>query len=261
MRAPLFQIDAFTTRRFTGNPAAVVLFPAEPDVALLQAIASENNLSDTAFLTPHGADFRLRWFTPVMEVPLCGHATLASAAVLMERINPALQQVVFHTLSGALTVQRVGDRYRMDFPALAATPIEAPPALLTALGTAPVVTCANASTYLAVFDTEQQVRQFRPDMAAIAALDRSKLIITAPGDHDHDFVSRFFAPAMGVAEDPVTGSAHCLLAPFWAAKLGRRTLRAHQASARGGDLLCRVSGDRVDIEGHCVFYLEGHIEY
>lgn len=261
MRAPLFQVDAFTTRRFAGNPAAVVLLPAFPEDAVLQAIAAENNLAETAFLVPHGNDFRLRWFTPAVEVPLCGHATLASAAVLMERVKPGLQQVVFHTLSGALTVHRLGDRYCMDFPARSSTRITAPAALVTALGTTPLETYANEFSYLAVFDAAHVVRQLRPDLAALAALDRGSVIVTAPGDQDYDCVSRFFAPAKGIPEDPVTGSAHCMLAPFWAAQLGRHTLRAHQASPRGGDLLCRVVGERVELEGHCVFYLEGHIEY
>ena len=263
MRIPIYQLDAFTTRRFAGNPAAVMPLERFPDDALLQALAAENNLAETAFLVADGDDYRLRWFTPTVEVPLCGHATLASAAVVMERLAPSRTSVVFHTASGPLTVEGRGDRYAMDFPARPGVAIDTPDALIAALGARPVATLDNGVNLLAVLARAADVRDAAPDLARVAALDRHGVIVTAPGDDTADadahFVSRYFAPAIGVPEDPVTGSAHCMLAPYWADRLGRTDLRAHQASARGGDLRCRVVGDRVELEGACVFYLEGTV--
>jgi PhzF family phenazine biosynthesis protein len=261
MRVRLFHVDAFTTRRFRGNPAAVMPLDDFPVDGLLQAIAAENNVSETAFIVPQRDDYRLRWFTPAVEVPLCGHATLASAAVVMERLQPGREQVVFHTASGALTVRRQAAKYAMDFPARAMTPVSPPPALAQSLGAVPVEVLADAGSYLAVLGDERAVRELTPDIAAIARLDRSGLIVTARGSGNYDIVSRYFTPARGVPEDPVTGSAHCALAPFWSQRLGISELRAYQASPRGGEMTCRVRGERVELEGACVFYLEGTADF
>jgi PhzF family phenazine biosynthesis protein len=259
MHIPLFQLDAFTTRRLSGNPAAVMLLDTFLDDALMQAIAAENNLSETAFLVPQGDDYRLRWFTPAVEVPLCGHATLASAAVVMERLQPARDAVTFHTASGALKVMRSAAGYRMDFPARHAVPVATPVGLLDALGVEPIDVQADPFNYLVRLDNAQRVRELTPDIAAFMALDRSGVVVTAAGDAPYDFTSRYFAPRKGVPEDPVTGGAHCGLAPYWAARLGKQELRAWQASGRGGEIVCRVAGDRVELEGSCVFYLEGSV--
>jgi PhzF family phenazine biosynthesis protein len=260
VRIPIFQIDAFTARRFSGNPAAVM--PLENFLAdsVLQAIAAENNLSETAFLVRDGGDYRLRWFTPLTEVPLCGHATLATAAVVMERLETNRNQVVFHTASGPLTVSRLGAGYVMNFPARPSERVSTPPSLAEALGVTPVEVLANQFNYMALLVSAQIVRQLAPDMSAVAHLDRPGVIVTAQGDGGYDFVSRYFAPAKGIPEDPVTGSAHCMLAPYWAGRLGKATFRAYQASRRGGEITCRVIGDRVELEGSCVFYLEGEVE-
>ena len=228
--------------------------------ATLQAIAAENNLSETAFLVPDGGDYRLRWFTPATEVPLCGHATLASAAVIMERVEPGRTSVVFHSASGPLTVNRTGAGYVMNFPARPAERITPPPALLEALGVEPTEVAANDFNYLALLESPQVLRELAPDMAAIARLDRPGVIVTASGAPQFDFLSRYFAPAKGIPEDPVTGSAHCMLAPYWANRLGKTTFRAFQSSPRGGEVICRLRGDRVELEGCCVFYLEGEVE-
>jgi PhzF family phenazine biosynthesis protein len=260
MRARLFHVDAFTTRRFRGNPAAVMPLEEFPADEVLQAIAAENNLSETAFLVPQGNDYRLRWFTPAVEVPLCGHATLASAAVVMERLQPSREQVTFHTASGPLAVKRADGGYAMDFPARPVKPVDPPPALGSALRSAPIEVLANAINYVAVLEDERAVKELAPDIGAIARLDRSGVIVTASASGEHDIVSRYFTPARGVPEDPVTGSAHCALAPFWSERLGKSTLRAHQASRRGGEMICRVRGERVELEGACVFYLDGNVE-
>jgi PhzF family phenazine biosynthesis protein len=260
MRAPIFQIDAFATRLFTGNPAAVIPMEHFQADAVLQAIAAENNLAETAFLVPEGGDYRLRWFTPITEVPLCGHATLASAAVVMERLEPGRRAVVFHCASGPLQVRRAGVGFAMDFPARSSEPVSTPPGLAEALGVAPVEVYVNAFNYMAVLDNVQTLRALAPDMAAVARIDRSGVIVTAPGDGNHDFVSRYFAPAKGIPEDPVTGSAHCTLAPYWAKRLNKTAFRAFQASRRGGEVICHLLGERVQLEGSCVFYLEGTVE-
>jgi PhzF family phenazine biosynthesis protein len=264
-RTPIFQIDAFTTRRFAGNPAAVMPMDRFPDDTVLQAIAAENNLAETAFLVPEGDDYRLRWFTPVTEVPLCGHATLASAAVVMERLEPGRRSVVFHSASGPLTVTRIESGYVMNFPVRLSERVPTPPGLAEALGIVPIEVFANSFNYMAVLETAQVVRGLAPDMAAVARMDRGGVIVTAPGDvafaEDHyDFVSRYFAPAKGIPEDPVTGGAHCMLAPYWAERLGKTAFRAFQASKRGGEITCRLARDRVELEGSCVFYLEGEVQ-
>jgi PhzF family phenazine biosynthesis protein len=260
LRAPIFQVDAFTSRRFSGNPAAVVPLASFLADSILQAIAAENNLSETAFIVPDGSDYRLRWFTPTTEVPLCGHATLASAAVVMERLETGRRRVIFHSASGPLTVNRTDAGYVMDFPARFSEPVSSAPGLGDALGVAPVEVVADAINYLVLLESAALVRGLAPDIAAIARLERRGVIVTAPGDGDYDFVSRYFAPARGVAEDPVTGSAHCALAPYWAKRLNKTAFRAFQASARGGEVICRLAHDRVELEGTCVFYLEGQAE-
>jgi len=260
MRTPIFQIDAFTTRRFAGNPAAVVPMDRFLDDTMLQAIAAENNLAETAFLVPEGGDYRLRWFTPTVEVPLCGHATLASAAAVMERLEPGRGKVIFHTASGALTVKRINGGYAMDFPVRPSEPVATPPGLAEALGVVPVEVLSDTFNYIVLLESAQLVRELAPDIAAIARMDRSGLVVTAPGDETYDFVSRYFAPAKGIPEDPVTGGAHCALAPYWAKRLGKTAFRAYQASRRGGEITCRLAGDRVELEGSCVFYLEGEVE-
>jgi PhzF family phenazine biosynthesis protein len=261
MRTRIFQVDAFTTRLFAGNPAAVVLLSDFPDDAAMQAVAAENNLAETAFLVPHGTDYRLRWFTPTVEVPLCGHATLASAAVVMERLEPGRSTVVFQTRSGPLTVTRAPGGYLMDFPSRPSEKIPTPSELARALGVTPTEVLVNAFNYMAVLESHAIVRTLTPDLTAIARLDRSGVIVSAPGDGTYDFVSRYFAPAKGIPEDPVTGSAHCMLVPYWASRLGKTEVRAHQASKRGGDLTCRLRGDRVELQGACIFYLEGEIAW
>jgi PhzF family phenazine biosynthesis protein len=260
MRTPIFQVDAFTIRRFAGNPAAVMPMNSFPADDTLQAVAAENNLAETAFLVRENGDYRLRWFTPATEVPLCGHATLASAAVVMERLEPGRTRVVFHSASGPLTVDRAGERYVMDFPARPSEQIPLPPGLAEALGAVPSEVFSNKFNHLAIFEGGEALRALAPDMAAVARLDRPGIITTAPGDGNFDFLSRYFAPAKGIPEDPVTGSAHCMLAPYWAKRLGRTSLRAFQCSPRGGEVFCRVKGDRVELEGSCVFYLEGEVE-
>ena len=260
MRTPIFQIDAFAAQRFLGNPAAVMPMDRFLDDATLQSIAAENNLAETAFLVPAGSDYRLRWFTPTDEVPLCGHATLASAAVVMERLEPGRSAVVFHSASGPLAVKRIASGYLMDFPQRPCARVAPPPGLAAALGVVPAEVCADESNYLALLESARVLRSLAPDIAAIARLDRGCVIVTAPGDCGYDFVSRYFAPAKGIAEDPVTGSAHCMLAPYWAKKLGKTEFRAFQASPRGGQVVCRLVGDRIELEGSCVFYLEGQVE-
>jgi PhzF family phenazine biosynthesis protein len=261
MRAPIYQVDAFTAVRFAGNPAAVILLDAFLPDATLQAIAAENNLAETAYLVRSNGDYRLRWFTPGTEVPLCGHATLASAAVILSRLEPARTQVVFHSASGPLTVKKNGAGYIMDFPARPSEPIATPPGLAEALGITPLEVTENDFNYLALLPDEETLRGVAPDMTALIRISKPGVIITAPGSRpDYDFVSRYFAPVKGIPEDPVTGSAHCMLVPFWAKRLGKTDFAAYQASPRGGKLLCRLRGDRTELEGECVFYLEGQVE-
>lgn len=262
MRLPLFQIDAFAERVFQGNPAAVCPLEAWLPEALMQAIAAENNLSETAFCVPEGEGYGLRWFTPLKEIDLCGHATLATAHVLFEHLGFAGAEIVFSTRSGALRVTRAGDRLAMDFPAKAVEPCAAPAALIEGLGRMPLEVYGGRD-YLAVFADAAEVRALRPDPRRLAELDRHGVIVTAPGgaeDGDVDFVSRFFVPKFGVDEDPVTGSAHCSLTPFWAARLGKATLEARQVSRRGGRLQCTLAGERVILRGRAVTYMAATIE-
>jgi PhzF family phenazine biosynthesis protein len=252
-------VDAFSHRPFAGNPAAIC--PLEkwlPD-EILQAIAAENNLSETAFYVRDGAGFDLRWFTPAVEVDLCGHATLAAACVILEiRRETADLRVVFRTKSGELAVERDGDLYALDFPSRPALACVAHSGLIEALGAAPKTVLA-ARDYLCVFENEDQVMALAPNMIKLAELDRFAVIVTAPG-HDCDFISRFFAPSKGVPEDPVTGSAHCTLIPYWAEQLGKTKLFARQRSRRGGELWCELRGERVRIAGRVARFMEGVIE-
>jgi len=259
MTARIFQVDAFASRLFSGNPAAVVVLESFLPDTILQAIAAENNLAETAFLVAKNGDYDLRWFTPKVEVPLCGHATLASAAVVMERLEPARCDVVFYTASGPLPVRRERTSYVMDFPQRPSEPIVMPADLSDALGVQPEEVLINQFNYMAVLSAEREVRELAPDMPAIARMNRPGVIISAKGEGDFDFVSRYFAPAKGIPEDPVTGAAHCMLAPYWAKRLGKTDLRGFQASARGGEVRCRLIRDRVELDGKCVFFLEGEI--
>lgn len=266
MPPPIFQIDAFANRRFEGNPAAVISMDAYPEDAVLQAFAAENNLPETAFIVRDGEDYRLRWFTPRVEVPLCGHATLASAAVVMERLELGRERVVFQTASGPLVVRRAASaggasRYVMDLPVRRCSPVVLHRGLAEALGDEPVEVAHDGFNYVARLASESQVRALAPDMQAIAALEGvTGVIVTATGATPYDIVSRYFAPAKGIPEDPVTGGAHCALAHFWSQRLGRSELRAWQASTRGGEMLVRLlAGDRVELEGSCVFFFQGEL--
>ena len=251
MKIPIYQVDAFSSRVFTGNPAAVCPLGEWLDDDVLQAIAAENNLAETAFYVPEGSHYRLRWFTPKVEVDLCGHATLASAYVIGK------PEVRFMTKSGELTVTRNGDLFTLDFPSRPPEPQPDNPVLIAAVGGNPAELLA-ARDYLVVYESEDEVRALKPDMAALCGIDRFAVIVTAPGKNS-DFVSRFFAPAKGVPEDPVTGSAYCTLTPYWAKRLGKSNLHAFQVSGRGGELWLEDKGERVTISGHGALYLEGAI--
>lgn len=259
MKLPIYQVDAFTSRLFAGNPAAIVPLDEWLEDARLQAIATENNLSETAFFVPAGGRYQLRWFTPAVEVDLCGHATLASAYIIFRFLLPGADQVAFDTKSGALVVTKSGDVLTMDFPSRSAGECNPHPDLTAALGMEPREILA-ARDYLVVYDTEEQVRALRPEMAMLSIVDRFAVIVTAPSSNPRtDFVSRFFAPAQGIPEDPVTGSAHCTLVPYWAQRLGKSKLNAVQVSHRGGEIFCEFAGDRVFLSGKAVLYLEGQI--
>jgi PhzF family phenazine biosynthesis protein len=258
MKIPLYQVDAFTSRLFGGNPAAVCPLEAWLADRTMQSIAAENNLAETAFFVGGKGRYDVRWFTPTVEVNLCGHATLASAFVIFNRLEPFLQAVSFGSKSGELRVTRSGDRLTLDFPAWPATRSENPEAVAAALGAVPREVWATQD-YMAVYDSEDEVRRLEPAMDRVAALDRFAVIATAPG-READFVSRFFAPRQGVPEDPVTGRAHCTLVPYWARRLGKPGLHAYQVSRRGGELFCEDRGERVAIGGQAVQFLEGTID-
>ena len=258
MRIPLYHVDAFSKTPFTGNPAAVCPLTGWLGDDVMQAIAAENNLSETAFFVPAGEDYDLRWFTPTVEVPLCGHATLAAAYVVLCFLRPAARQVTFGSKSGPLRVERAGKKLVMSLPADPPSRAELPAGLTRALGREPSeLWLANYA--LAVFDSAEAVASLTPDFPAILAYGRN-VIATAPGDSlGKDFVSRFFAPLFGVNEDPVTGSSHCVLMPYWAKRLGRDRLKARQISRRGGDLDCQLDGARVLLAGDCALYARGEI--
>ncbi|MGI9247545.1 MAG: PhzF family phenazine biosynthesis protein [Woeseiaceae bacterium] len=255
---PIYQVDAFTLGPFSGNPAAVCPLDAWLDDETMQSIAAENNLAETAFLVAREGGYDLRWFTPAIEVDLCGHATLAAGYVVLNHLQPDLDSVSFDTISGTLIVTRDDDRLSMDFPARAPTPATVSEALCDALGEAPSEVHLSRDI-LAVYDDEASIRRLSPDQANLLALDAGLgVIVTAKGDAV-DFVSRFFVPKAGIAEDPVTGSAHCTLVPFWAERLGRSQLVAHQVSPRGGELHCEYRDDRVIMSGQCTLFLTGSI--
>lgn len=261
MAIPYYHVDSFTSELFAGNPAGVCILPAALAENIMQKIAAENRHSETAFVVPRAdGDFDLRWFTPEVEDDLCGHATLASAYVLALRKHN-VWPVRFHTRSGMVSVAQRQDIFELDFPAMPPQPCEVPAGLLPALGlkAAPVM---KARDYLVVVDHAEQVRTLSPDIAALAKLDvgLAGTMVTAPGDSDVDYVCRFFLPAAGIDEDPVTGSIHCTLAPYWAGRLGKDTFRARQLSARGGSMQSAIAGDRVKISGTARLYLQGTIE-
>ncbi len=258
MRIPYYRVNAFTAQAFSGNPAGVCALKEWLPDALLQRIAAENNLSETAFFTRDDGFFRLRWFTPTTEVDLCGHATLASAFVLFSELGHLADLIRFQSKSGLLTARRRGEMVELDFPSRPPEPCPAPEDLVGALGQAPREVLRSRD-YFAVYDTQADVAALAPDMGRLARLDCLGVIVTARGK-DADFVSRFFAPRAGVPEDPVTGSAHCSLIPFWAGRLGKAELFARQISERGGELHCRLAGDRVGIAGRARMYCRGELE-
>ena len=252
-----YLIDAFASRVFTGNPAGVCFLPAWLDDATLQSIAAENNLPETAFLVSAGDHYELRWFTPKVEVDLCGHATLASAFAVFNFSGYDAPGVDFHTRSGKLAVKQEGDLLVMDFPSRKPQACEPPHRMAAALGLSPSEVLRSRDLLL-VYENEDQIRHLQPDLAQVAAWEYFAVIVTAPG-RNSDFVSRFFAPGAGIPEDPVTGSAHTTLIPYWSERLGKKELHAFQLSERGGELFCLDRGDRVSIGGRAVLYLSGTI--
>lgn len=257
MSIPYYQVDAFTGSLFAGNPAGVAILSEWLADDVMQSIAAENNLAETAFVVSRGASFDLRWFTPEMEVDLCGHATLAAAHVLFTHLGYRNVSMEFQTRSGLLAVTRSESLLTLDFPSRPALPCETPAGLVEGLGSEPLEVYKSRD-YLAVFESEEAVRGLRPKMDILAKLPSLGIIVTAPG-HAWDFVSRFFAPAAGVPEDPVTGSAHCTLIPYWAKRLKRSQLQALQVSKRGGELFCAERGERVAISGRAVTYSTGFL--
>jgi PhzF family phenazine biosynthesis protein len=258
LKIPMYQVDAFSGNVFAGNPAAVCPLESWLPDAQMQAIAGENNLAETAFFVRNSGGYKLRWFTPAVEIDLCGHATLASAYVILNDLRPGERSVSFETKSGTLTVTRDGDLYSLDFPARPPGPCkDVHPDLIAALGGNPELVLA-ARDYFVVYGSEDELRALRPNMFALMSIDRFAVIATAPG-READFVSRFFAPAKGVPEDPVTGSAHCTLIPYWAKRLGKKKLHAFQVSPRGGELWCEDRGERVTMSGKAVRFFEGTI--
>jgi PhzF family phenazine biosynthesis protein len=261
MELPIYQIDAFAERRFAGNPAAVVPLEAWLPDATLQAIAAENNLAETAYFVREGAPtegrYHLRWFTPAVEVDLCGHATLASGYAISTYLEPGRTRMTFRTRSGELGVERRGDLFALDFPVRRPKEMAMPDGIERALGRKPAAMLA-AQPWLAVFESEDEVRAIRPDATGILALGRDGVIATAPG-RACDYVCRYFAPHAGIPEDPATGSAQCVCVPYWAERLGKARLSARQISERVGSFECELKGERVDIAGRCVAYLEGRI--
>ncbi|MFZ0473262.1 MAG: PhzF family phenazine biosynthesis protein [Bacteroidales bacterium] len=256
---PCYQVDAFTLGPFTGNPAAVcVLADPLPD-DLMQKIAAENNLAETAFIMPEGDDFQIRWFTPLVEVDLCGHATLASAFVVLKHLKPETQNVTFNSpRSGKLYVSLKEEKLELDFPTDKLNKCQLPSIIKESLGSEPLECFTGRSDYLLLFGSEAEILAIRPDFRKLARADGRGIIVTAPGS-DVDFVSRFFAPQAGIDEDPVTGSAHTTLTPFWSARLGKKSMTARQLSERGGYLECTLNGDRTLIAGRAVLFLKGEI--
>ena len=258
LRIPMYQVDAFAGHVFAGNPAAICPLESWLPDAQMQAIAAENNLAETAFFVRNGSGYKLRWFTPAVEIDLCGHATLASAFVILNDLTPGERSVSFETKSGTLTVTRDGDLYSLDFPSRPPEPCnDVYPGLVAALGGKPEAVLA-ARDYFVVYGSEEELRALQPNMFELMKIDRFAVITTAPG-READFVSRFFAPAKGVPEDAVTGSAHCSLIPYWSKRLGKKKLHAFQVSPRGGELWCEDRGERVTISGKAVRFFEGTV--
>ncbi len=257
MELPFYQVDAFTSKVFRGNPAGVCPLSAWLPDEVMQSIAAENNLSETAFFVPEPGGFALRWFTPVTEIDLCGHATLASAHVLFEHLGFVGETIRFSSQSGPLFVTREQGLITLDFPTWDPVPRDIPEALTLALGVRPVELYANRD-FLALLPSPQHVLDLKPDLELLSTLDGLCIIVTAQG-REYDFISRVFVPREGIPEDPVTGSAHCSLIPYWAARLGKKKLRAYQASSRGGELFCELRGERVAIAGQAALYLKGTI--
>lgn len=259
MKLQIFQADAFASGLFKGNPAAVVPLPEWLPEQMMQQIAAENNLSETAFFIPEADHFHIRWFTPKAEVNLCGHATLATAHVLFKELNFRGKQIEFNSKSGLLTVEKVDDKLQLDFPADIAQPVESVPIFTEALGFVPSATFKGRTDYLLLFDSEEIIRNMNPNFHLLKQTDARGIIVTAKGNNV-DFVSRFFAPGVGIDEDPVTGSAHTTIVPFWTAKLHKTEMTALQLSERSGQLWCSLAGNRVLIAGKAVTYLRGEIE-
>lgn len=257
MTIPYYEVLAFTNRHFSGNPAGVCILDEWLPDQLMQAIAAENNLAETAFMIERERHFDLRWMTPTIEMDLCGHATLASAHIIFKYLGRRRDLVNFQSCSGELTVERVEDRLILDFPSRPASPCDPPAGLAEALRAQPEKVFKGRD-YLAVFNRQEDVAAIAPDFDALAKLDANGVIATAPGN-DCDFVSRYFAPRVGIPEDPVTGSTHCTLIPYWSKQLGRKELHARQLSRRGGELFCEDRGTRVGIGGCAVTYVEGTI--
>lgn len=258
MNLPMYQIDAFTSHLFSGNPAAVVFSGSELSSEIMQAIASENNLSETAFVVTGRENYQIRWFTPTLEVDLCGHATLAAAHVIFHHLNYSGSTVSFFSKSGPLYVRKDGKILYLDFPVDSIQAVEPPEPLISGLGAKPTEVYKGRDDYLAIFDSEDAILSLTPDMALLSKVLSRGVIITAPG-REVDFVSRFFAPQSGIPEDPVTGSAHTTLTPYWSGKLAKQHLQAKQISRRGGELVCNDLGKRIEIGGRAVTYLVGEI--
>jgi len=259
MKLQIFQADAFASALFKGNPAAVIPLQEWLSDELMQQIASENNLSETAFFIHEGDHFHIRWFTPKAEVKLCGHATLATAHILFSELAFKGEQIEFESKSGLLKVTKSADQLQLDFPADPVSQEDTNPEIGNALGASPMATYKGKTKHLLLFDKEETIRNMEPNFHLLKQTDARGIIVTAKGT-TVDFVSRFFAPKVGIDEDPVTGSAHTLLVPFWASRLNKNELTAHQLSERGGQLWCTLSGDRVLIAGKAVTYLRGEIE-
>lgn len=259
MRLPIYQVDAFTEKVFGGNPAAVIPLEGWIEADLMQKIAMENNLSETAFIVKTDEGYHIRWFTPGYEIDLCGHATLASAYVIKNFLEPPIQEINFTTeKAGPLRTLVKEGVYTLDFPSRMPVATEVPDGLLESLGVTAVVEVLRSRDYFVVLPNEEAVRNVEPDYMLMEKLDTVGVIVTAKG-HEADAVSRCFYPGAGIPEDPVTGSAHCNIVPYWSAKLGKTRLQCHQLSARGGELDCELDGDRVLMSGKCVLFLEGHI--
>jgi len=255
----IYQVDAFTSKIFSGNPAAVCILDHWIDDALMQSIANENNLSETAFAVPAQDRYEIRWFTPEVEVELCGHATLATAHVLFNHMGHSPDRIDFDTvLSGRLSVEKSGELLTLDFPTDTLEEMVVPEVIVTALRKAPLKALKGKTDFMFIYANQSEIEEMEPDFGLLAQMGGRGVIVTAMGN-DADFVSRFFAPQTGINEDPVTGSAHTSLIPYWSRVLGRKKLNARQLSRRGGDLVCEDKGDRVRISGHAVTYLVGEI--